>query len=165
MLCSELLLVRVLKVFSISLLILKASNAASLPCDYHDSIDITNGTKHPNNSISLNGHEFQPDHYAKINYKVENGKRVRTNPVTRGCPCLIRPCTRLCCPYGTYSILEGTDITGCTEHDPSMKFEIILQFHNGTQNDHFDGVQHFGFANRICEHHFFADDHIIYEVL
>lgn len=172
MFCSNLSLVgHVLKVFSIGLIISKASNAAELPCDYYDSIDITNGLHFPNNSVFYDGMEFLPEHYAKITYKVENGIPVRRNAVTHGCPCMIRPCIRFCCPYGSFTNFGGSSnqstISNCIQHDRSKDFKIKLQFHNGTINEDVHATQmqqHFGFVNKNCDKYHSVDTDLFYEV-
>lgn len=170
---SEFLLVRLPKVFLIGLIILKVSNAADLLCDDEYSVDITKGTQFPNQSILFNGMEFLPEHYAKVNYKIENGKRVRNNNRNiYGCTCINPPCLRLCCPYGSfpeYDVSTGEPkYIGCTENDRAKNFKIKLQFNNGTRSKDLDASQHFGFLNvlnDICEDFIFVTDYLTHEVL
>lgn len=79
-----------------------------LPCDYADSINITNGVLHPNKSYVLFGMEFPEDHYAKIDYTVVEEKTIPQLPYIRGCLCNVKKCIRFCCPYGSYLELKNT---------------------------------------------------------
>lgn len=74
-----------------------------LPCDFQDSINITDGTRDPNdNTIEFNNLLFHKNQYAELNYDIDKKTKSRkaTAPYFRGCPCSIKPCIRLCCPFG-----------------------------------------------------------------
>lgn len=77
-----------------------------LPCDYLDSINITNGIRHENKSISFEGVEYTNHLYAEVDFVIENraneSLRVPVQPYLRGCLCKIKKCIRLCCPIDHY---------------------------------------------------------------
>lgn len=127
-----------------------------LPCDFVDSIDISTGIPYTNKSIIFNGMIFPEDQYAKVNYVLKNGtKPIIVEPYVRGCPCNIRPCVRLCCPFGTFvKIMTSDGKFECSEHDSAWSFGVDVIDKNN-QTEIFE--QHFGFVDRICKLHFYAD--------
>lgn len=95
----------VLQILIIPLISLNWSSAtainAGLPCNFHDSINITDGLPGPDNSIEFNGITFQRGHYAEIDYILLNGtERSPVSKHRRGCPCKVKTCIRLCCSPG-----------------------------------------------------------------
>lgn len=105
-----------------------------LPCHFLDSINITNGTQQQDKSIKFNGITFAEDQYA---YVLDNQSN-QTYP--RGCLCNIKPCLRLCCPYG--SIYERNGTSPCRSHEAATQFENEIQAED--QNA----------KNRLVNHHF-----------
>lgn len=74
-----------------------------LPCEFRDSINITGGEPGPGETITYNNLKFNRNQYAKLEYDIDSrteSKKV-TPPYLRGCPCDIKPCIRLCYPFGT----------------------------------------------------------------
>lgn len=75
----------------------------SLPCDFQDSVNITNGILQSDGAIIFNGTKYSKDQFAEIDYIVVNeSKRETVESHFRGCPCNVRPCIRLCCPLGQF---------------------------------------------------------------
>lgn len=67
-----------------------------LPCQFIDSIDISEGALQPNQSIVYDGVEFTPADYAEVDYDLINGvERISTQPYARGCLCNRKPCIRV----------------------------------------------------------------------
>lgn len=95
-----------------------------LPCDFRDSINITDGKRGSNDTIEFNKLLFYREQYAEINYKfnIKTQLTESTAPYLRGCPCKIKPCIRLCCPFGTVYNKRN-----CTTHEASgdLVYEII----------------------------------------
>lgn len=71
--------------------------SVELPCKYSDSINITGGDHHDNGSIVFESTEFRQEHYATINYIMENGENKTVETYDRGCICNLKKCIRLCC--------------------------------------------------------------------
>lgn len=127
----------------------------SLPCEFIDSVNITDGVFQPNNSIIFNGIEFTQDQYAEINYILKDNKMHRVEPYRRGCPCKRKPCIRLCCPYGSFSVVNSEE-TGfkCRTDEAAKQIESeILNEINETVAIKFE--QYFGFVDRYCNDLFF----------
>lgn len=79
------------------------SIGAELPCDFHDSINITDGIHHFNGSIFFNGLEFTPDQYIRTNHNLTKSmQRIRVEHYTRGCICNVKPCYRFCCLHAVF---------------------------------------------------------------
>lgn len=135
-----------------------------LQCHFQDSINITDGKHFPNKSIIHNGIEFPKDHYAMVNHILNGSKSVRVNPHARGCPCLEKPCVRLCCPFGSYvSSMEFEKEVVCSENEAAKKVQVrITDDHN--QSSIINLNQHFGHVNRICNTHYMLDNHTINNV-
>lgn len=137
-----------------------------LPCSYYDSINITAGVKHSNNSIMLNGMVFTSDQYAEIDYilKGTNAERITVKPYTRGCSCVNRPCVRLCCPYGTFEDANEPEMDiECRPDEAANNLKIdITDEHNHTQTVQLNG--NFGYTDRICSNFYYADEYKINKV-
>lgn len=68
----------------------EASPNQTLPCDFLDSYNITDGIRHENGSISFEGVDYPSDLYAAVNYQVVLGRNKSFEPYVRGCLCKIR---------------------------------------------------------------------------
>lgn len=142
---------------------IKASSSDELPCDFYDSINITEGVHHPNESITFNGTEYNDNNYARINYDVVNGTRMEVRPYFRGCPCKIKPCVRLCCPYGMFAKFDLSTISCDDENETAKKFEIKMSDENN-QEFTVSSVQ-LSYVNDLCKsERYFGDNVTIYEV-
>lgn len=135
-----------------------------LPCDFIDSINITGGIVDANHNILFNGIEFTSDQYATVNYIIDGTDRILVKMHERGCPCMSKPCIRLCCPYGSFveSMEYGEDIE-CRKNEAAkqIKSEIIDE-NNKTSVINLN--EHFGFADKACHRHFIADDFKLHKV-
>lgn len=113
---------------------------AELPCDFHDSINITDGIHHLNGSIFFKGLEFTPDQYTRTNYILTKSmERIRVEHYTRGCICNVRPCYRLCCLHGSFvddmsSVADGECL--------KSKANQHLQKNGIDENDHIVYIDH-----------------------
>lgn len=75
----------------------------SLPCDFMDSINITDGIRDAVGNIVHNGILYKPKYYRTIDYDYENFSTKKfVQEYFRGCPCAVRLCVRICCPRGTF---------------------------------------------------------------
>lgn len=97
-------------VFVILLVIVTKSNAfldnPNKPCKYLDSINITDGVKNGNDSITFEDINYPKNLYATFNYELKNESyRQEVAPHLRGCTCKINPeksCVRMCCQRGQF---------------------------------------------------------------
>lgn len=79
--------------------------SGNLPCDFLDSMNISDGALGSNRTIIYKDLEFPLDQYARINYTFINGvERISVAPYIRGCVCNRKPCIRLCCPFGSIQV-------------------------------------------------------------
>lgn len=157
------------KTIFIVMIILKSIRAfligEMLPCHFLDSIDITDGTLQPDNSVLFNGIEFPKGHYATVNHISEGKERVFEEPHMRGCPCFDRPCLRLCCPYGQFvESMEYEEETICREDKLAKNFQAHVT-NEQNRSDIISLHQHFGFVHRICKTHYMLDNYTITNVI
>lgn len=119
----------------------------NVPCRYKDSINITNGQRNADGSITYDGIRFTKADYGTYDYKFENGlTRVNTKPHIRGCTCKYRPCISLCCPRNSiYS-----DQSGCGKIN---KFNLTIDVWSETnETKRVDMFPYFGYVlNMPCE--------------
>lgn len=142
-----------------------------LPCNFLDSIDISNGVLQANNSIIYSGIEYQVENYGEINYILNDDmKPIIVKPYFRGCPCQIKSCIRLCCPHGSfvdtieYIIDQQQQNIKCRNHSAATNF-IAEILHETNKSKTLNLDQHFTYLNRICKNHFFAEEFNITEVI
>lgn len=131
-----------------------------LPCHLYDSINITGGIPHANQSITFNNMIFPFDQYATVEFAL-NGelKPVRTEPHTRGCPCNLRTCIRLCCPYGSFVERIGFEDYKifCEENPAAKNLQIeMLDTDNQTVTVNID--QYYGYVDNLCTAFYIPED-------
>lgn len=128
---------------------------SELPCDYVESINISDGFIHSNQSITFDGIVFSTKQYANISYVIEKGKRIATQkPYAMGCICQIKKCIQLCCPLGTFtniSIEELDPKNMCNNHyvesmNPKQIMDIKMHPFKSKPTDDFKY-----FENLPCE--------------
>lgn len=148
--------VRILRTILLVTIAWKWSNA-QLPCHFDDSVNITAGDPEDGDSIRFNNMLYPNGTYAEIDYTITNGTSQPAAAHIRGCPCLIRPCVRLCCPYGSFVSNKSTD-----ENIICEKYDGLYKgiFGNLTDNNHnitinFD--DHFAYLDRSFDKNFFAE--------
>lgn len=72
----------------------------SLPCDFLDSVNITSGIRDSAGNIIHNNILYKPKYYRVIDYYYEDFSQKKfVAEYTRGCPCAVRLCVRMCCPH------------------------------------------------------------------
>lgn len=90
----------------VSLLVLfgvRYSACNSLPCDFIDSVNITDGERLPNGDIRHNGVVYNSTYYRTIDYDyVDFATKTFVKEYIRGCLCAVRICVRLCCRVNEY---------------------------------------------------------------
>lgn len=124
---------------------IKLSN--KLPCDFLDTINITDGTYFKNKSILFNGVEFPTDLYAKVNYVIlRSHVHIQVKPHIRGCLCSIKPCLRLCCPVGTFIDYNG-EKGKCTPKNFTTKFKTLDILNENNEKQHVKMDEHFGIVH------------------
>lgn len=137
----------------------------NLPCHFIDSIDISSGILQSNKSILFNGMEFPEDQYAEVNYVLRNGsKPIVVKPYFRGCPCHIKTCIQLCCPYGSFeeSVQENGDII-CRKYEAAKNIQSKILFENN-RTEIVNLEQQFTFIDRLCKRQYFASEFQITDV-
>lgn len=124
----------VLLIFGIVLTFLNSNNALyindELPCDFRDSINITNGQLQLDGARIHDGTIYPKEQYALVKYVIVDGRiRVPVKSHYRGCPCNVKPCISLCCPLGSFvrtSHLERGSILQkipCYDHPAAQNYE------------------------------------------
>lgn len=117
------------------------------PCNFLDTINITNGVHQPNESIIYDETEYPKEQYASWNYILENEIRRPVKTHIRGCICNLMPCIRLCCPFG-YSHEFHNDSHGCDENGKAKDFlSEIIDPSNGAYYTKVN--QQFGIVDRL----------------
>lgn len=98
----------------------------SNPCSHFDSINITNGKKNPNGSITYRGITYSPNHYRTYDYIYLNQKnKTYVGNHTRGCICFYRKCVRSCClPSQQFS--NSRCINNDSDLDDELSFNVIF---------------------------------------
>lgn len=84
---------------------LAISVSEELPCDFLDSMNISDGVTYSNGTVVYEHFEFPVGQYTKINYTFnDDNERMTVAPYTRGCICNRKSCIRLCCPFGSIQV-------------------------------------------------------------
>lgn len=136
-----------------------------LPCDFLDSVNITDGAMQSDRSIIFDNTKFTANQYSLIDYIIANGThRLPAEPHLRGCLCNRKPCIRLCCPYGTvHQRVPNVGII-CRKLDTPIEFESEINAENSKvktllENHHFEYITH-----RPCESFYMVDNYTMTEV-
>lgn len=164
-----LVLVVIVIVSGLIFFIVHLLNGHTLPCDFLDSVNITDGTLQSDSSIIFENISYPSDQYFNINYDLRNGSKTRINmnsTYIRGCMCKIRPCIRLCCPEGVFYNHVNFKCENHTNDLAKNFVHDILDRDNNTESWILD--DHFAFAHaKPCQGMFIADDgfDIIYVIL
>lgn len=134
-------------------------NGRSLPCNFIDSIDISGGNLQSNRSIFFNEIEFSEENYAEVNYILRNGTTSTiVKPYFRGCPCNIKTCIRLCCPFGSFAFnLTSNGEFTCSKNETAKNIKSQILYENNNRTEILNLPKHFSFIDRACKRHFFAD--------
>lgn len=149
-------------IITIYLTTVKWCDGGGLPCDYYDSINITAGVLHSNDSITFNGFEFTYGQYSKFNYILNGTERTTVAEYIRGCPCINRSCVRLCCPLG--SVMDSGDNLKCHADQAANHLTIdITDDLNQTRT--VDLNENFGLLEPKCHISYYADDYHINKVI
>lgn len=93
----------------------------TMPCNHFNTINITDGIKNSDYSITHRGITYSPNHYRKFDYIYKNQKtKILVENHTRGCICFYRKCIRSCClPHQHYD-------AGCTDSDLSIENSLAF---------------------------------------
>lgn len=98
------------------------------PCSFFDTINITDGIKYSNGSISYNGITYKSNQYKTFNYiYLQHDIRKSSIPHIRGCFCYHRICIKSCCPKG-YILNNGC--ISSTDPQKMQKFHVNLKLKN-----------------------------------
>lgn len=124
-----------------------------LPCDFLDSINITDGILYSNNSIIFDDMEFPAGQYVKLDYEFEHGiEKVKVKPYTRGCICNRMPCIRLCCPHGSIQV----KFDECQPYEAASRLRVFGARYQNQQEKVVEFNHYFAFidgypCNRLYE--------------
>lgn len=157
--------IKVLTVLLIIIAVSKCSNGLPnevLPCKFSDSINITAGEHHQNGSITFNGIEYSHDQYASIDYIEQNGRKIIEPKYDRGCPCMCKPCIRLCCPYGSFTKSTQGKIEKCVPDEAAKP--ISIEVHGKEGNTTVVPLDHFSHVDGQCKQHYFPGNFKILDV-
>ncbi|XP_058833696.1 G-protein coupled receptor Mth2-like isoform X2 [Topomyia yanbarensis] len=98
-----------------------AAGNLKLPCDFLDSVNITDGALERDGSIMHDSVRYDVLHYAKVNYSYDaSGAQIYVPDHIRGCVCQVKSCVWVCCP---------TELIIYEDHYPSCQipaFQIIV---------------------------------------
>lgn len=76
-------------------------NNSNVPCNFWETVNITNGIRNDDGSITHNRITYTEQDYAEFNYTFLNKThRKDVEPHLRACTCNDKPCVRLCCEPG-----------------------------------------------------------------
>lgn len=107
-----------------------------LPCQFLESINITDGALQSNQSIIYAGDEFTPADYAQVDYILDRGVvRISADTHIRGCLCNRKPCIRFCCPYGSSIPARGIHNASrtCVSYDEANRLDAEILHQNNTK--------------------------------
>lgn len=98
--------------------------STELPCQFLDSINITDGSLQQNKSMIYDGVEFTAADYAQVDYTLNRGvERIPAESHIRGCLCNRKPCIRFCCPFGSVLGIRNASKT-CVSYE-AANHEIL----------------------------------------
>lgn len=153
----------------IGLISLDCSNGSSigreLPCHFLDSINITGGALQSDNSIIFRDTKFTENQYSRIDYILDNEtNQIPVEPYLRGCLCNIKPCIRLCCPYGQIYERLSNGEKKCRKHDVATEFESEIHGENSYVKTLLEN-HHFGYVDdRPCNRFYIAENYTMTHV-
>lgn len=144
----------------------ETSRGRELPCHFLDSINITDGAMQSDKSIIFGGTTFNEDQYSLVDYKLDNGTQpIPIEPHLRGCLCNIKPCIRLCCPYGSIHQRLPSGGIGCQKQDTPVNFEKDIHVENSNVKRLLEN-HHFGYViDRPCNKFYIAEDYTMTSVM
>lgn len=155
-----LVLIVIVLISGLIFLIVNLKNGQKFPCNYLDSINISDGAMQPDSSIIFNSITYPKDQYFDINYVLRDGSKTHINvhsSYRRGCLCNIKPCIRLCCSAGVFYNNVKFKCQRYTNGSAKHLEHDVLDENNDTEhwtlNDHFVFVY-----DKPCQGMFIADD-------
>lgn len=153
--------------FFVALLsLLRVSNGFlnGLRCDFNESVNITEGIRHPNQSITFDGVNYPFYEYAELNYEIDSEmKRKSVKPHIRGCLCNVRACIPLCCPYG--SLMESEE-NNCVKNETKFKNITVKMVDERNVTAIFNLNNTFKYVHKMCpkKSGYFIDNYTIHTV-
>lgn len=137
-----------------------------LRCGFHESVNITEGIRHPNQSITFDGVNYPYYEYAEVNYEIDSEmkqKSVQTH--IRGCLCNLKPCFSLCCPFGSLMASDEKE-NNCVKDETKFKNITVemVDEHNVTAIFNLNNT--FKYVHKMCpkKNSYFIDNYTIYTV-
>lgn len=132
----------------IGLLSVQLNSAVSpygdLPCDFFDSLNITDGARQTNESILFNGLEFPAGQYVNLNYTLKYDiEHVTVTPYIRGCICNRMSCIRLCCPFGSIQINSDE----CQPNEAARNVRVFSENYQNKQMTDVEQDNYFAFVD------------------
>lgn len=117
-----------------------------LPCDFLDSMNISDGVFRSNRTIFYKDLAFPQGQYAKINYTYDNGvDRTNVPPYMRGCICNRKSCIRLCCPYGSIQVDEAP--RQCQPNEAANSIKVFSEQYHNDRVQNVESVRQFAFIH------------------
>lgn len=119
------------------------SMSGHLPCEFLDSMNISDGVFRSNRTIVYKDLEFPQGQYAKINYTYDGIERATVAPYMRGCICNRKSCIRLCCPYGTVQVTSRQ----CQPNEAGNSIKVFSEQYPNDAVQNVESVRQFAFID------------------
>ncbi|XP_055537390.1 G-protein coupled receptor Mth2-like isoform X2 [Wyeomyia smithii] len=99
---------------------------SELPCDFLDSVNITDGTKTSDGKIEHGGIVYEPQNYGMFDYGYDSsGQKVVSNHI-RGCICHVKSCFYMCC--FEEDIVYNLSYPSCRNASPVVRVNVTGEF-------------------------------------
>lgn len=126
------------------------------PCNYSDTVNITDGLRLKDGSYSFEGLLIPLNLTAAYSYKVVDGIQYRAPKHMRGCVCHLKSCITFCCPPKLHYNESLQNCSANEEHSYSRQMHIEVKFHTGIEdkvniNDKFIVRYEFGCKNKYVD--------------
>uniref|UniRef100_A0A1B0BKK1 Methuselah N-terminal domain-containing protein n=1 Tax=Glossina palpalis gambiensis TaxID=67801 RepID=A0A1B0BKK1_9MUSC len=147
----------VLALFSLCIAVVSAAAADHKePCNYSDTVNITDGLRLKDGSYSFEGLLISHNLTAAYNYKVVDGIQHSAPKHMRGCVCHLKSCITFCCPPKLHYNESLQNCSANEEHTYSRQMHIDVKFYTGIEdkvniNDKFIIRYEFGCKNKYVD--------------
>ncbi|ALC44064.1 mthl9, partial [Drosophila busckii] len=128
--------------------------SGKFPCNFADTVNITDGLRLKDGSYSYAGVLVPPNLIAEYNFKVIDGVEYRAAKHLRGCVCLLKPCISMCCPG---ELVFNTESWNCSKPALSHQVAHIELTHSNRSvsqvkiSDHFVVRTELGCRNKFVD--------------
>ncbi|XP_055527182.1 G-protein coupled receptor Mth2-like [Wyeomyia smithii] len=96
---------------------------SKLPCDFLDSVDITDGVKTSDGKKEHEGIIYEPQNYGTLEYVYDSsGQKVQASNHVRGCVCRVKSCFYMCC--SEKNILYNSSYPSCRNEPLEVRVNV-----------------------------------------